>query len=783
MDFIQGTIKNITYYNSDNAFAILRITVDEKQTSNTLFDVSDENKTETVKGYLPDVQVGESYRFYGFSEYDKKYGQQFRFQKYEKIETTSKAGLIDYLSSELFKGIGEKTAKKIVDTLGTNAIHEIMNNDDALDQIPSLSTKHKRTLKEGLKAHKAHEQTLIKLYEYGISPKIAKRLIDEYDTDTLKVIRNNPYQLIEDIEGIGFERADVIARELGIEPTDPRRLKAMIIYLFNYLSIQLGHTHIEYGQFLTLVEARINKTDTLVDFKTLETLLEALVQKQYFVVENNHLTTKNLAAAENEIVSSLDKFKKRITPINLKKVEEKIKAFETKEAIVYTQTQKEAIISGLKHQIMILNGGPGTGKTTVIKGIIDIYVSLNNLKRPSLNEESHIHLIAPTGRAAKRMQESSGFYAQTIHRILGFGYDGLFMFDKHNQKEGRLFIIDEASMIDVILAQRLFNAINDNAKIIIVGDEAQIPSVGSGQVLKDLIDAKTIETVTLNTIHRQAEGSKILELANHIRNASLPKNINKHHPDRYMIEEDETTFKSRLKNVMDHFLSLDYDLHEDIQILVPMYKGESGIDSINAFIQKTYNSRGQKDMEYGDKQFKIGDKVLQLSNRVEDGIMNGDQGKVIGIDEANDILYVDFFGIEIEYKKKDLNQLTLAYAMSIHKSQGSEYKLVIMPIYKRHTIMLKRKLIYTGITRAKETLIIMGEIKLLEYAIHNVEDERKTMLKQKLQNTLKTNNREKGIDQALKSLNEKHMIEDDSIPFDTLGEDIGDVSPYDFMKS
>jgi len=783
MDFIQGTIKTITYYNSDNAFAILRITVDEKQTSNTLFDVSDENKTETVKGYLPEVQVGESYRFYGSSEYDKKYGYQFRFQKYEKIETTSKAGLIDYLSSDIFKGIGEKTAKKIVDVLGANAIHEIMNNNDALDKIPSLSSKHKRTLKEGLKAHKAHEQTLIKLYEYGISPKIAKRLIDEYDTDTLKVIRNNPYQLIEDIEGIGFERADIIARELGIEPSDPRRIKAMIIYLFNYLSIQLGHTHIDYSQFLNLLEERINKTETLVAYETLESLLEELVKKQYFVVENHHLTTKVFAKAENDIVSSLEKFNKRITPINRKKVEEKIKEFETKEKITYTKTQKEAIVSGLKHQVMILNGGPGTGKTTVIKGIIDIYVSLNNLKSPSFNEESHIHLIAPTGRAAKRMKESSGFYAQTIHRILGYGYDGLFMFDQSNQKPGRLFIIDEASMIDVNLAQRLFNAINDNAKIIIVGDEAQIPSVGSGQVLKDLIDANTIQSVTLNKIHRQAEGSKILELANHIRNASLPSNLKKQHPDRYVIEEDETSFKSRLKNVIDHFLSLEYDLHDDIQILVPMYKGESGIDSINTFIQEQYNNQPQKAMEYGDKQYKIGDKVLQLSNRAEDGVMNGDQGKVIGIDETNDLLYVDFFGIEIEYKKKDLNQLTLAYAMSIHKSQGSEYKLVIMPIYKRHTIMLKRKLIYTGITRAKETLIIMGEIKLLEYAIHNVEDERKTMLKQKLQNTLKTNNREKGIDQALKSLNEKHMIEDDSIPFDTLGEDIGDVSPYDFMKS
>ncbi len=782
MDFIQGTVKTITYYNEENAFSILKITVEEKQTSNTLFDMSNDNAIETVKGYLPKVQVGESYRFYGNSEYDKKYGYQFRFQKYEKIETTSKAGLIDYLSSDLFKGIGEKTAKRIVETLGPNAIHDIMHNPKVLNKIKNLSSTHKTTLTQGLKEHKANEQTLIKLYEYGISPKIAKRLIDVYDTDTLNVIQDNPYQLIEDIEGIGFERADVIARELGIEVSDPRRIRAMIIYLFNYLSVQLGHTHIEKTRFIDLLDQRLNKQAFLMSSSDIEVLLKTLIDEKVFVVENNHLTTKIFSHAENEIAEAIEKFSKRMTPVNTKKVHDEIKAFETKENIVYTDTQKEAILTGLKNQIMILNGGPGTGKTTVIKGLIEIYVTLNNLKPPLFNEESHIHLIAPTGRAAKRMQESANVYSQTIHRILGYGYDGHFMYDSRTQKDGRLFIIDEASMIDVLLAQKLFNAINDNAKIIIVGDEAQLPSVGSGQVLKDLIHSEKIPTVTLNTIHRQAEGSKILDLANAIRNAQVPTTITTQYKDRYVIEENEENFKPRLKNMLDHFLKLDYDLYEDIQILVPMYKGESGIHSINEFVQKHYNPNNTKHLEYGDKVFKIGDKVLQLSNRAEDGIMNGDQGKIIGIDSTNNLLYVDFFGTEIEYKKKDLNQLTLAYAMSIHKSQGSEYKLVIMPLYKRHTIMLKRKLIYTGITRAKETLILIGEIGLLEYAVSNVEDDRKTMLSEKLNHTVLKKSRQKAIDKVIKSFDSTdQVINDPNIPFDTLGESIGDKSPYDFM--
>ena len=782
MDYIQGTVKNITFYNEDNAFAILRITVDEASTSNTLF--SEAKESETVKGYLPDVRQGEAYRFYGEYEHHEKYGEQFRFNKYEKVETTSKAGLIDYLSSDLFPGIGEKTAFRIVDTLGTDAITKIMNDRDVLDGIKGLAKKHKKTLYEGLNEHKANEQTLIKLYDYGITPKIAKRLIDVYQDDTLRVIRDNPYRLIEDVEGIGFERADVIARELGIEEDDPRRIRAMIVYLFNFLTVQKGHTHFKRDSFLTLLYERLNKNRNFVSEETLASLLEALIDEGAFVIENDHITTTPFSRAENTIADTLRRFSEKVTPINTKKALDAISDFEAKEDIAYTERQKQAILKGLKHQVMILSGGPGTGKTTVIKGLIHAYTSVTGVTRPRYETETAIHLVAPTGRAAKRMQESSGAYAQTIHRFLGYGYDGLFAHDSDNPKEGRLFIIDEASMIDTLLAERLFSAINPNGKIIIVGDEAQLPSVGSGQVLKDLIDSEALPLIRLKTIHRQAKNSSIIHLANAIRQGGLPDDLHERYEDRYVIRETEANFKQRLKNMLDYFLDKGYDLYDDLQILIPMYKGASGIDEVNQFIQETYNPKADKHLTHGERLFKINDKVLQLQNRAEDGVMNGDQGRVIGIDTENNLLYVDFFGTEVEYKKSDLDQLRLAYAMSIHKSQGSEYRLVIMPLFKRFSIMLKRKLIYTGITRAKETLIMVGEIDLLHGAIKHLEDSRTTMLKEKLSGD-QPKTRQAAMDEIIGTYEKEaasQTIDDPEIPFDTLGEEPNGLSPYDFLK-
>ncbi len=779
--YIQGTVRNITFYNEDNAFAILKIDVTDSNLDDSLF--GGDKETVAVKGYLPQPKKGEEFRFYGEAEYHEKFGRQFKFVRYEKIEETNKEGIIDYLSSDLFKGVGEKTAERVVNFLGKDAITKITQNKAVLDKVPKLSEKAKESLYEGLKEHKANEQTLIKLYDYGITPRIAKRILDAYADKALGIIRKNPYKLIDDIEGIGFERADLIAKKLGFKDDDPLRIRAMIVYLFNHISNQKGHTHIERDVFLDVALERLNKHAPLVGKETMESILNDLVDSGRFIVEAGKLSQRQFVKSENTIARVLREFSEKTMAADAGRIETLIADFERVEGITYTRKQKKAIQTAMKSQVMVLNGGPGTGKTTVIKGIVHVFKNITDVVPPAYEKETDIHLIAPTGRAAKRMKETTGYHASTIHRFLGYGFDGSFEHDKDHPKPGRLFIIDEASMIDVMLGAHLFESLPEMAKIIIVGDEAQLPSVGPGQVLKDIIDSGAVRTITLDTIHRQAANSAIIHLANEIRRGRLPDDLYEVYPDRYVFKESQENFKPRLKKMIDYMLDQGFDLLDDIQVLIPMYRGPAGIDAINAFLQTTYNKGSAKSLQYGDKTFKINDKVLQLINRAEDGVMNGDQGRVVGIDVTGGILYVDFLGNEVTYRKGDLDQLTHAYAMSIHKSQGSEYKVVILPLFKSFSIMLKRKLIYTAVSRAKEKLIVAGDLETLRPAVGSLEENRQTMLRMKLEGK-QDDTRVRSLDEAIEKLREKperKTINDPEIPFDTLGEELNEKTPYDFL--
>jgi len=787
MDYVEGTIRNITFYSEDNGFAILKIDVTERSTKQSLFTL-EKSEQETVKGTIPNPIKGETYRFYGSYEHHQKYGQQFSFTKFEKIEEANEEGLVDYLSSDRFKGVGERTARRIVDTLGKDTINKVMNDPSVLDKVPKLSSKIKDSLEQGLRENKEDEQTLIKLYSYDITPRIAMRIIKVYGEKTLKVLEENPYRMIDEVDGIGFERADEIARTIGFKHDHPYRIKAMIITLFTKIAMQRGHTYLDKDRFMELCKDKLSKGDIEIDESLVDDGLETLIEEKRFIVEDGALTLRSLAKAEAVIAERAHTLTQNLNDIDEKKVHALIKKFEEKETITYTFEQRNAILEALRHQSMILTGGPGTGKTTVIKGIVYVFYNYHTIERPSFSTESTIHLIAPTGRAAKRMQESTGYYATTIHRFLGYAFDGTFAYGKSFPRQGDLFIIDESSMIDTYLASKLLESLEDDARVIFVGDEAQLPSVGPGQVLKDLIDSELMMTVTLKTIHRQGKDSHIIELANHIREGSLPSDVGKAYTDRYLIKESETTFKDRLKSIIDYMMDQGYSLFDNIQVLIPMYKGEVGIHSVNEFLQATYNDHTEKTLTHQGRTFRLFDKILQLTNQVEDGVMNGDQGQVTGIDEAKGLLYATFMDKEVTYKKKDLSNITHAYAMSIHKSQGSEYGVVILPLFRSYSIMLKRKLIYTAITRAEEKLVIIGDLPLLKRAISTLEDDRHTRLKEKLKGRL--NGREATIDSIIKSMeepakdtHEEKTITDPSIPFDTLGEDIGDLSPYDFMDT
>jgi len=777
MKYIQGIVKAIIFFSDENSYNIIKIKITDSNEDLNIFMYDDYI---TVTGYFPKPLRGEEIKFFGKFNDNPKYGTQYVVNNFEKLSDTSIAGLIEYLSSDLFKGIGLKTATNIVHILGKNSIELIMENKDILSKVPKMSSKLKEIVYQGIIENKASENTLIKLYGYGITPRTSMKIFKKYQNETIAIIEKNPYQLIYDIEGIGFERADLIAKKLGFKENDPLRVKAMILYLYNLMGVNYGHTFLFIDQLKEYLTKQLNKNDDLVSDNEISDYIEELINEQVFVRKDDMIKLTSIYYAEQNIVKKVKELTSDfIIDLDTKKIDDYIILFEEIYDIKYTLLQKKSIYSALRSNLFILTGGPGTGKTTVIKGIVFVYCKYNQIPIEYNNSLFQIKLIAPTGRAAKRMNETTNIHAETIHRFLGYNYQGEFLFTKDNLVEADVIIVDEASMIDVYLASQLFQSIPKTTKVIIVGDEDQLPSVGPGQILKDLIDTDMIDSIRLGKIHRQASDSNIIKLAYDVKNSQLPSDILKAYDDRYFVSEDVDSFESRIVNIISYLQVNDYDLHEDIQVLVPMYRGKTGIDNINILLQNEFNPNKSKVIKHGDREFRIGDKVIQLSNQIEDNVMNGDQGNVIGITDEK-VLIVDFLGNEVSYKIGDLINIKHAYAMSIHKSQGSEYKVVILPIYRSYSIMLKRKLLYTAITRAKEKLILIGDVGAFKYGVERTEASRQSVLKELIIEKILT--KEENIDNDKRKQIKKEKIGDPSIPFEYLGEEIDkNISPYDFM--
>ncbi len=775
MKYIQGIVKAIIFHSEENSYTILKVKVTESNEDLTLFNYDDYL---TITGYFPQPMRGEEIKYFGEFKEHNRYGLQYMVRSYEKLSDTSIPGLIEYLSSDLFKGVGPKTALNIVNALGENTIKKIIKDKNVLNGIPKISDSLKEIIYTGIIENKASENTLIKLYGYGITPKTAVKIYKFYQNETIAIIEENPYKLIYDIDGIGFERADIIAKNLGFQEDHPLRVKAMIIYLYNLMGVNYGHTFLFIDQLSEYLLKNLNKKTEIVTIESIKVYLEELVTEKLFVIEDNMVKLRTIKYAESNIASKVRELTSfQNDEIDSKKVEDYIKLFENVNNLEYTKLQKRAIHNAMKSNIFVLTGGPGTGKTTVIKGIVFVYCKYNQIPILYNNSLFDIKLIAPTGRAAKRMNETTNLHSETIHRFLGYNYEGKFTYNKDNLVYADVIIVDEASMIDIFLASQLLQSIPKETKIIIVGDEDQLPSVGPGQVLKDLIDSDMIDYTKLNTIHRQAINSNIIKLAHSMKNEYLPDDITKTYDDRYFVPEDIGNFESRLINIV-NFLQLNgYSLYEDIQVLIPMYRGIAGIDNVNKVLQEEFNQNKSKALVNGEREFRIGDKVLQLTNQIEDNIMNGDQGIVVGLTDDN-ILIVDFMGIEVSYKPGDLINLKHAYAMSIHKSQGSEYKIVIMPLYRSYSIMLKRKLLYTGITRAKEKLILIGDLSALRYGVERIEAPRQSVLSDRIIDEV--------LDKESSIISKKDYrkrIDNPDIPFDYLGEEIEEeITPYTFMN-
>ncbi|MFQ6896519.1 MAG: ATP-dependent RecD-like DNA helicase, partial [Turicibacter sp.] len=711
----------------------------------------------------------------------------FQATSYDSVTVRGKSSLVHYLSSDIFEGIGQKTAEKIVETLGENAIDVILRNRQALDEVPKLSKKLADKLYATLVDQQGTEQILAPLYGYDLSPRLVMKIFKKYQYQALEIIQENPYRLIDDIEGIGFIKADELAKRLGVASDDPRRIRAALLYVIDQIAIQKGHTYVYHKQLLQSALQYLNqKSNQLLDLAQIEGQIQALIQKKKIYIEGDFLFIPLLVNSEKGIAESIMRLQTEVQAED-EQVLNTISELKDEMAITYSPEQEEAIKMALKQPVSIITGGPGTGKTTVVQGILKAYgllhhLSLDPTKYATSEKPFPIALAAPTGRAAKRMTETTGLKASTIHRLLGYGVDGVFQHDEFSQLDYDLIIIDESSMLDTLLAFQLFQSIKTGAQVILVGDDNQLPSVGPGQVLKDLIESGAIPLTRLLTVHRQAQDSSIISLAHAVKNNHLPDDLRVKKPDRLYVEATHQQIPVYLKQIVENAISKGYTANE-VQILVPMYRGDCGIDSLNVMLQEIFNppdEQNKREMTFGQRIFRIGDKVLQLANQPETGVMNGDVGEVIGIsyknenDDKEEKLIACFDTKEVTYKKGDLQNLTHAYCVSVHKSQGSEYPIVILPMTHAYHVMLQKKLIYTAITRAKRSLIVIGEYLAFDKGVKNEGEERQTTLRLRF---------DLQKEQVPKENPFADYFKEHHIPFDYLDEEqLEGITPYDFME-
>jgi exodeoxyribonuclease V alpha subunit len=730
------------FHNEQNLYTVLRIRLEE---TNEEYD----DKEAVITGYFPKILEQDTYIFYGELKDHPKFGLQFQANHFRRDIPQTKQGVVNYLSSEMFKGIGKKTAESIVQTLGENAISKILNNPSLLDSVPKLPPDKAKQLYDTLMEHQGLEQVMIGLNQYGFGPQLSMKIYQMYKEQTLEVIQQNPYRLVEDIEGVGFGRADELGFQVGISGNHPDRIKAACLYTLEVDCNQNGHVFIEAEDLLRKVKALLeeNKRDQ-IEFRDISTEVVKLSEEGKIIGEDRRVYLPSLYFSEKGLVTNIkrimdqreyeEQFPEAEFLLALGRLEERI-------GVEYAPSQRVAIQTALMSPMIILTGGPGTGKTTVIKGIVELYADLHgcslNPKDYKKDEPFPFLLAAPTGRAAKRMTESTGLPAVTIHRLLG--WNGTEGFDRSEDQplEGKILIVDETSMVDIWIAHQLFKALPDHIQVILVGDEDQLPSVGPGQVLKDLLASESIPTVRLTDIYRQAEGSSIIELAHEMKKGRLPANITQQQKDRSFFSCQVNQIAEVVEKVVQNAKKKGYTAR-DVQVLAPMYKGPAGIDRLNVLLQEIFNpnpDHTKKELVFGEVKYRIGDKVLQLVNQPENQVFNGDMGEIISIftakenTEKQDMVLVSFDGNEVTYTRQDLNQITHAFCCSVHKSQGSEFPIVIFPITRSYYRMLRRNLIYTAITRSKQFLILCGEVDALRLGVERTDEQnRNTTLCERL---------------------------------------------------
>ena len=720
MEKICGTVDTIIFASQDNRFAVLKLSPEKLSTQITV----------TLNGIAP--LIGQLLEIEGEWVKHPKFGQQFKATTYKTVAPTEISGIEKFLASGAINGIGPAMAKKIVAEFGEKTLEIIAKSPNELLKVPGIGKKTAEKISTSYFEQSELTEIMVWLKNHGISNTYAGKIFAKYGSFAIDIMEKDIYRLFQDIEGIGFLTADKLAFNLGIQRDDKRRIISGIDYALMQLCNN-GHCCIPE---MALVDktAKILQVNNQIIFTILKERIDNGSLNTEVVGGETLIYPPYLYYAEKKVATRLLQLQQATEPLSEDNLSLFIKVWEKDNQIQLAQKQKEAIKACLHHGVLVLTGGPGTGKTTVIKGILSI------LKAQGLK----IRLAAPTGRAAKRLSETTGQKALTIHRLLEANNlaqdDNLqlgFSKDIDDQLDADVIILDEVSMVDIVLMHHFLNAVPDGCRIILVGDTDQLPAVGPGSVLKDIIRSQKIPAIRLDEIFRQAQTSMIIQNA-HIINAGRLPDLRKQYSDFVFYElNDDTSITQKILDLCTKDLPHEgFDVLKDVQVLSPMHRFLCGVENLNLMLQEQLNpKKNQDELKYSSQTFRVGDKVMHIRNNYQKNVFNGDIGFIQDIN--NEKLTVDYFDHIVTYEKNELNELTLAYASSVHKSQGSEYKVIIIPLSTSHYIMLQRNLLYTAITRAKQKVIIIGSKKALMTAIQsNRTQKRYTLLAERLAHKL-----------------------------------------------
>jgi len=706
---ISGHVERITFHSEDTGFAVLKV------------QVKDENELTTVIGKLPNVSVGEFLVASGDWAMDPTHGRQLRASAIRTSPPDSLEGIEKFLGSGLIHGIGPVYAKKLVDHFGEDVFDIIDSRSARLEEIDGIGTTRRKRIKNSWQEVKTVREIMTFLMSHGVSTARAFRIYKTYGEKAMQRVQSNPYCLARDIRGIGFKTADEIAGHFGIDPNSPLRARAGLEHMLMEISTQ-GHCACPRDELVMTTSASLN-----IEVEALEqAVLHGLAEKR-LMLETKYVSTPliyltPLHRAELDLARDLQLLNESPSPLKDAEPEKVVAWVQGLIGFELAEKQGDAIRQALVSKVMVITGGPGVGKTTLVNALIKIYEA----------RKYKVQLAAPTGRAAKRMQETTGHYAQTLHRLLIFDPEtGGFKHDRTYPVKGDVFIIDEASMLDLPLANKLISAIPKEAVLILVGDVDQLPSVGPGSILRDIMRSEIVPVCRLTEIFRQAADSQIITNAHRINKGEFPVSCSPKNPgDFYHIEaETAADVWNKMRGLLGKRLREHFHLDplRQVQVLTPMQRGELGARNLNESIQKLLNPNAEGVERFGVR-YQVGDRVMQVLNNYEKEVFNGDMGQLVGIDQNEQLCWVDMGGKKVEYGFNELDELSLSYAVTIHKSQGSEYPCVILPLHTQHYMMLQRNLLYTGVTRGKQLVIVVGPSKALRMALQQADSQKRVSL-------------------------------------------------------